>query len=100
MFLGKCCCWSLQRLKGVIVGTFVSLPFHLVLVLESMIEAESLAKLSLLNVCGAQYVIRVVTKISSCRINTTSRRGIKQLVILFYSIFVLFSYQSSRGPRS
>ena len=43
---------------------------------------------------------RVVTKISSCRVNTTSRRGIKQLGISFGSIFVLFSNKSSRGPLS
>ena len=38
---------------------------------------------------------RVVTKISSCQVNTTSRRGIKRL-----GIFVLFSNKSSRGPLS
>ena len=43
---------------------------------------------------------RVVTKISSCRVNTTSRRGIKQLGISFGSIFLLFSNKSSRGPLS
>ena len=43
---------------------------------------------------------RAVTKILSCRVNTTSRRGIKQLEISFGSIFRLFSYESSRGPRS
>ena len=42
-------------------------------------------------------VSRVVTKISSCRANTTSRRGIKQLGISFGSIFLPFSYESSRG---
>ena len=31
--------------------------------------------------------IRVVTKISSCRVNTTNRRGIKRLGISFGSIF-------------
>ena len=41
---------------------------------------------------------RVVTKISSCRVNTTSRRGIKRLGISFGSIFLLFSNKSSRGP--
>ena len=43
---------------------------------------------------------RVVTKISSCRVNTTGRRGIKQLGISFGSIFLLFSNKSSRGPLS
>ena len=43
---------------------------------------------------------RVVTKISSCRVNTTSRRGIKRLGISFGSIFLLFSNKSSRGPLS
>ena len=41
-----------------------------------------------------------VTKISSCRVNTTSRWGIKQLGISLGSIFLLFTYESSRGPRS
>ena len=40
---------------------------------------------------------RVVAKISSCRVNTASRRGIKRLGISFGSIFVLFSNKSSRG---
>ena len=43
---------------------------------------------------------RVVTKISSCRVNTISRWGIKQLGISFGSIFLLFSNKSSRGPHS
>ena len=43
---------------------------------------------------------RVVTKISSCRVNTTSRRGIKRLGICFGSIFLLFSNKSSQGPLS
>ena len=41
--------------------------------------------------------IRVVTRISSCRVNTTSRRGIKQLGVSFGSIFLLFSIESNRG---
>ena len=41
--------------------------------------------------------IRVVTRISSCRVNTTKRRGIKQLVVSFGSIFLLFSIESNRG---
>ena len=43
---------------------------------------------------------RVVTKISSCRVNTTSKRGIKRLGSSFGSIFLLFSNKSSRGPLS
>ena len=39
---------------------------------------------------------RVVTKISSCRVNTTSRRGIKQLGIFFGPVILLFSNKSSR----
>ena len=46
---------------------------------------------------GVVPVYRAVTKISSCRVNTTSRRGIKRLVISFGSIFLPFSYESSRG---
>ena len=49
---------------------------------------------------GLRYLIRAVTKISSCRVNTRSRREIKQLGISFGSIFLLFSYESSRGPHS
>ena len=45
-------------------------------------------------------LLRVVTKISSCRVNTTSRRGIKRLGISFGSIFLLFSDKSSQGPLS
>ena len=43
---------------------------------------------------------RVVTKISSCWVNMTSRRGIKWLGISFGSIFLLFSNKSSWGPLS
>ena len=43
---------------------------------------------------------RVVTKISSCQVNTTSRQGIKQLGISFGSIFLLFSNKRSQGPLS
>ena len=47
---------------------------------------------------------RAVTKISSCRVNTTSRQGIKQLGISFGQTFLLLSYESSGGkslaPRS
>ena len=38
-----------------------------------------------------------VTKILSCRVNTTSRQGIKQLGISFYIIFLPFSCESSSG---
>ena len=48
----------------------------------------------------AEFHGRVVTKISSCWVNTTSRRGIKRLGISFGSIFVLFSNKSSREPLS
>ena len=34
---------------------------------------------------------RVVTKISSCWVNTTSRQGIKQLGVSFGSVFLLYS---------
>ena len=37
---------------------------------------------------------RAITKIC-CQVNTTSRRGIKQLRISFGSVFLLFSYESS-----
>ena len=41
-------------------------------------------------------VIRVVTKISSCQVNTSSRRGIKWLGISFGSIFLHFSIKVAR----
>ena len=40
-------------------------------------------------------IIRVVTKISSCQVNTTSRWALS-LVLFFF----LFSFESSQGPRS
>ena len=40
---------------------------------------------------------RFVTKISNCRVNTSSRGEIKQLGISFGSIFLLFSYESIWG---
>ena len=43
---------------------------------------------------------RAVSKISSCRVITTSRWGVKQLGNSFASIFLLFSYRSSRGQCS
>ena len=45
-------------------------------------------------------LIRVVTKILRCRVNTTSRRGIKRLRISFGSIFLLSSNKSSQGLLS
>ena len=47
---------------------------------------------------GKLMYFRVVIKVSSCRVNTTSRREIKRLGISFGSIFLLFSNKSSRGP--
>ena len=43
---------------------------------------------------------RAVSKISSCRVITTSRWGIKQLVNSFASLFLLFSCGSSQGQCS
>ena len=54
----------------------------------------------LMNILNFFLIDRVVTKISSCWVNTTSRRGIKRLGISFCSIFLLFSDKSSRGPLS
>ena len=48
----------------------------------------------------ANFMTTVVTKISSCSVNTSSRQGIKQLGISFGSIFLLFSYNSSQGRHS
>ena len=49
-------------------------------------------------------LMKIVTKISSCRVNTTSWRGIKQLRVSFGFIFLLFPLKvvgdhvhSSRG---
>ena len=51
------------------------------------------------NFCACYSDIRVVTKISSCRVNT-SRQGNKQLGISFGSSFLLFSNKSSRQSHS
>ena len=40
---------------------------------------------------------RVVTKISCCWVNTTSRRGIKQLGIFFGPVFLLFFKKVAGG---
>ena len=45
-------------------------------------------------------VSRVVIKISSCQVSTTSRWGIKHLGVSFGSNFLLFSIKSSWGPHS
>jgi len=59
--------------------------------------------LNTLSLCVVLTCIgRDVTKISSYRVNTTSRQGINQLGISFRSIFLLFSNATllSRGPHS
>ena len=43
---------------------------------------------------------RAVSKISSCRVVTTSRWGVKQLANSFASIFLLFSYKRRQGQCS
>ena len=43
---------------------------------------------------------RAVTKISSCRVKTTSRQGMKELRISFGYIFLLFSSHSTGGSCS
>ena len=45
-------------------------------------------------------VIRAVAKISSCRVNTTSRQGIKQQGISFGSIFYYFLLKVARGNNN
>ena len=45
------------------------------------------------------WICKAVTKISICQVNTTIRWGIKQLGISSGSIFLLFSYEGSRGPH-
>ena len=45
-------------------------------------------------------VYRAVVKISSCWVNTTSRRGIKHLGVSVGSNFPLFSIKSRRGQHS
>ena len=49
------------------------------------------------NITAAGSCCRAVSKILSCQVNTTIRWGIKQLGIFSGSIFLLFSYGSSRG---
>ena len=48
---------------------------------------------------GYIVIITVVTKISSCQVNTTRRWGNKQLGFSFSSIFLLFSFESSQEPH-
>ena len=66
--------------------------------LEKTIKGERLSSF-----CNYTLIIqllllsRVVTKISNCWVNTTSRWKIKQLGISFGSIFLLFSYESNLG---
>ena len=43
--------------------------------------------------------VRVVTKISSCRVNTTSRRGIKQVGIFLVIFFFYFPMKVARGQN-
>ena len=80
---------------------------HVVLIFESVDKIlwcdhtnETSAGVLLLMSTTHFNITRVVTKISSCRVNTTSWRGIKRLAISFGSIFLLFSNKSSRGPLS
>ena len=75
------------------VSGFLSSPFFLGNSVVDTFRTQSQHKVPFLD-------IRVVTKISSCRVNTTSRRGIERLGISFGSIFLLFSNKSSRGPLS
>ena len=88
-YVGWVCCWFLSLLHEVYLW---------VLRKPALLNPNSIWKVSPILVLCTKY--RAVTKISSCRVNTTSRRGIKQLVISFGSIFLLFSYESSRGTRS
>ena len=53
---------------------------------------------------GGESISKIIivfnNKISSCWVNTVSRWGVKQREISFGSIFLLFSHESRRGPRS
>ena len=83
--------WVL-RVTNNIVGAKTFLPFSLrVYWFEPLNPQVSLTLLSPLN-----SLSRAVTKISSCRVDTTSRREIKQVGVSF-SIFLEFSYESSQG---
>ena len=64
------------------------------------IDVEIMLYMLIFKAIDWRQISRVVTKILSCRVNTTSRRGIKWLGICFGSIFLLFSNKSSRGPLS
>ena len=44
-------------------------------------------------------IITVVTEMLCCWVNTTSSQGTKQRGVSFAFIFLLFSFQSSWGPR-
>ena len=57
-------------------------------------------KLLLVTVGTSRDNTRVATKISSCRVSTSSRWGIKQVAISFGFDFLLFSNESGWGPHS
>ena len=68
----------------------IALPFKSSLTTELRILCNLLIKINYYE-SDILETYRVVTKISSCRVNTTSRRGIKWLGISFGSNFLLFS---------
>ena len=81
----------------------INIPKPLLYITHMDTFASDWFQITILNLrCKSKGLIdiRVVTKISSCRVNTTSRRGIKRLGSSFGSIFLLFSNKSSRGPLS
>ena len=66
--------------------------------LEKTIKGERLCSFCIYTLIIQLLLLsRVVTKISNCWVNTTSRWEIKQLGISFGSIFLLFSYESNLG---
>ena len=75
-------------LHPVIAWKYNSLPFHCFRFFWLIVKFPDFS------------LSRIVTKISSCRVNTKCRRRIKQLGISFGSIFLLFSNKSTWGPHS
>ena len=86
--------------RGKFGNYFVNIHI-LVFAMWSTDKEGSLPSLIVLRRGVFSVFIRAVTKVSSCGVNTSSRRGIKQLGISFGSIFLfVFSDESRRGSRS
>ena len=81
---------------------FFSSKILCIVIFRQEFETACVLNLQNLGAAGIDWCIiyifgRVVTKISRCWVNTTSRWGIKQLGICFNSIFFYFPLKVARG---